>query len=170
MPVSRGAGRSPRPRSAGAWSGSPGIREGESQLPRRATQAATGEGEPAAPPSNPPPSRRSSREHRTAIAHARVTPREFAEWQAKADTAGVTLSQLIRAAMERTRVWSPDSLAEIRALIREVGRIGANVNQIARWANTHKDAADAAEVLVRLAQIERDLSAVLRLPLPRRGE
>ena len=72
--------------------------------------------------------------------------------------------------MERTRVWSPDSLAEIRALIREVGRIGANVNQIARRVNTHKDAADAATVLVQLAVIERDLKAVLRLPLPRRGE
>ncbi|MDE2710976.1 MAG: plasmid mobilization relaxosome protein MobC [Acidobacteriota bacterium] len=49
--------------------------------------------------------------------------------------------------MERTRVWSPDSRAAVRALIREVGRIGSNVNQIARRVNTHNDAAAAATPL-----------------------
>jgi hypothetical protein len=40
---------------------------------------------------------------------------------------------------------------------RELGRIGNNLNQIARWANTHKEAAEAVEVVAMLLRIEREL-------------
>ena len=44
-----------------------------------------------------------------------------------------------------------------RERVREIARIGSNLNQIARWANTYKDAAEAVEVVAHLAAIERTL-------------
>ena len=38
----------------------------------------------------------------------------------------------------------------LKELIKEVHRIGVNLNQIARWVNTYKDKADARVVLDRL--------------------
>ena len=50
----------------------------------------------------------------------------------------------------------------IRGLIKEVNRVGVNLNQIARWVNTYKDRADAQEVLAKLDEIERYLQALLK--------
>ena len=44
---------------------------------------------------------------------------------------------------------------EEKRRLRELARIGANINQLARWANTYKRTAEAVEVLVALAGIER---------------
>ena len=55
-----------------------------------------------------------------------------------------------------------------RERTRELARIGNNLNQIARWANEHKSAADAVEVSRHLAAIElalRDLAPSGRLVL-----
>ena len=52
-----------------------------------------------------------------------------------------------------------------RERTRELASIGNNFNQIARWANEHKSAADAAEVSRHLAATElalRDLAASAR--------
>ncbi len=73
--------------------------------------------------------------HRTAIAHCRLTAAELAEWRAKAERAGTTLSELMRAAMRRTRTWTAEDSAAVRERTRQVARIGNNLNQIARWAN-----------------------------------
>ena len=48
--------------------------------------------------------------------------------------------------------------------MREIARIGNNLNQLARWANTHKAAAEAVEVVAQLAAIERELAALRRGP------
>lgn len=103
---------------------------------------------------------RNQKQLRTAIVPCRVSPSELAEWRAKAERAGVTVSALIRRAMTRTRTWTAEDSAAARDLARAVGRVGVNLNQIARWANTHRDAADALEVLAQLRDIERQLSAL----------
>ena len=46
------------------------------------------------------------------------------------------------------------------ALLAALGRIGGNLNQVARWANTHKAGADAVQVLAALASIEQMISAL----------
>ena len=94
---------------------------------------------------------------RTAAAHARLSPAELEEWRAKAESAGLTLSELLRQAMGRTRTWTAAAAAE-RERTRQAARIGSNLNQTARWANTYKDAADAVEVIAHLAAIERELA------------
>ena len=44
---------------------------------------------------------------------------------------------------------------EEKRRMRELARIGANLNQLAKWANTYKRSAEALEVLAALAAIER---------------
>ena len=53
-----------------------------------------------------------------------------------------------------------------RERTRELARIGANLNQIARWANTHKTAADAVEVIAHLIAVERVLAALAPVGSP----
>jgi hypothetical protein len=42
-----------------------------------------------------------------------------------------------------------------------LNRINANLNMIAKWVNTHKSVADAVQVMVYLADVRRELGAVL---------
>ncbi len=92
---------------------------------------------------------------RTALVATRVTPAEHATWRAKAAAAGVSPSALLREAMARTRTASARSVERERTC--QIARIGNNLNQIARWANTHKGAAEAVEIVARLVAIERAL-------------
>ena len=91
----------------------------------------------------------------------RVSPTESADWRAKAAAAGVPLSALIRRAMARTRTWTAPAAEIERERTRQVGRIGNNLNQIARWANTHKGAAEAVEIVTHLVAIERALRVLV---------
>ena len=77
-------------------------------------------------------------DRRTGQIDLHVSPAEAAAWRAKAEAAGVPLSDLLRQAMARTRTWT--SAAAERDRSRQVVRIGKNLNQIARWANTHASA------------------------------
>jgi hypothetical protein len=45
--------------------------------------------------------------------------------------------------------------------LRQLTRIGVNLNQIARWANTYKRAVEAIEVLTALSSLEREIRAFL---------
>ena len=45
-------------------------------------------------------------ERRTGQLNLRVSPAELAAWRAKAQAAGVPLSDLLRQAMARTRTWT----------------------------------------------------------------
>lgn len=102
---------------------------------------------------------------RTHLVQARVSSAEFTAWTAKAAAAGVSSSALLREAMTRTGVWTPTSddverrqAREVeRERTRQIARIGANLNQVAHWANRHKSALDAVQVIVHLAAIERAL-------------
>ena len=47
-----------------------------------------------------------------------------------------------------------------RERTRELARIGANLNQIARWANTFKANVEALELVAHLVAIERSLAAL----------
>ena len=48
-----------------------------------------------------------------------------------------------------------------RERTRQVARIGSNLNQIARWANTYASEAEAVEVVAHLVAIERALAYVV---------
>ena len=99
---------------------------------------------------------------RTAVVRARVLPSEHAAWKAKAAAAGVSPSDLLRQAMARTRTWTARAVAIECERTRQVARIGNNLNQIARWANTYAETAEAVEVIVHLVAIERDIARLAR--------
>ena len=50
-----------------------------------------------------------------------------------------------------------------RERTRQIARIGNNLNQLARWANTHASAAEAVSVIAHLVSFERSLLRVARI-------
>ena len=91
---------------------------------------------------------------------ARVTPAEHAARREKAAAAGMSPSALLREAMARTRTWTAQARAIERERTQQVARIGNNLNQLARWANTHTTAAEGVSVIAHLVAFERSLLAV----------
>ena len=93
----------------------------------------------------------------------RVSPAEAAAWRAKAEAAGVPLSDLLRQAMARTRTWTAAAAEVERDRTRQVARIGNNLNQIASWANTHASAIDVVEIIANLVYIAQTLDKFARV-------
>ena len=94
---------------------------------------------------------------------ARVTPAEHALWREKAAAAGVSPSELLREAMARTRTWTASARAVERERTHQIARVGNNLNQLARWANTHASATEAVAVVAHLVSFERSLLRVARI-------
>ena len=94
------------------------------------------------------------KERRSAWIKMRVTPDEKRLIESKASAQGQTVTDFLRQrALDYRLRQSP--LEKER--IRQLARIGANMNQIARWANTYKKRAEAVEVITRLIVLEREL-------------
>ena len=102
-------------------------------------------------------------EHRTVMVAARVTPAEHAAWRKKAAAVGVSPSALLRDAMARTRTWTAAARVVERERTLQIARIGNNLNQLVRWANTHRTAAEAVSVIAHLVSFERSLLRVARI-------
>ena len=94
----------------------------------------------------------------------RCTPEEHEAWRAKATAAGLTLSELVRQSLGRVRTWTVGDRRAARERVQQLARIGNNLNQIARWANIHKGAAEATEVIGALISIERLLQEPAQEP------
>jgi hypothetical protein len=88
----------------------------------------------------------------------RLSHQEKEAWQEKAVRSGLTLSNLIRQAMSKTRTWTAGDRSLIQEQTRQISRIGNNLNQIAKWANTYKSTAQALEVIESLRAIEYALN------------
>ena len=106
----------------------------------------------------------------------RATDAEKLDWELIAHAEGLKVSQLARTLLNNysnkhgsssrsasNKVGKVRSVSLVRSaqsqqdLIRQVARIGNNLNQIARWANTYKSAAKATQVIASLAKIESSL-------------
>ena len=73
---------------------------------------------------------------------------------------GLSLSDLVRRSVGRVRTWTVAHAELERERTRCLARIGSNLNQIARWANIHKENAEALEVVAHLVAIERALDTL----------
>lgn len=93
---------------------------------------------------------------RTVWIKLRVTPDEKAAITAKAEAQGQTVTDFIR---QRALDYRLRQTPLEKERVRQLARIGANLNQIARWANIHKSRADALDVLAALVSLERELKA-----------
>jgi hypothetical protein len=97
----------------------------------------------------------------------RCTAAEKAELRQKAEAAGVPVATLLREALGRTDARRRKPAPRVDpALVLAVGRIGGNLNQIARWLNRAHAAGltptvDAVEVARRLLSVERRLAQIL---------
>ena len=80
----------------------------------------------------------------------RVTERELADFRARAGEAGMTVSDLVRFRLTGYRVRQTDADKD---RLRHLSRIGSNINQLARWANSRKAAAPALEVVLWLGRL-----------------
>ncbi|MGB5637454.1 MAG: MobC family plasmid mobilization relaxosome protein [Waterburya sp.] len=94
----------------------------------------------------------------------RLSKSEKIDWQEKAVRAGISLSNLIRQAMARTQTWTAADRGLISEQTRQISRIGNNLNQIAKWANTYKSTAEAIEVIEYLRKIEKKLEVISSFP------
>ncbi len=90
----------------------------------------------------------------------RASEAERAEWHGKARSVGLSLSDLVRRSVGRVRTWTGAHNELERERTRELARIGSNLNQIARWANIHKEDAEVVEVVAHLVAIERALDTL----------
>jgi hypothetical protein len=91
---------------------------------------------------------------RTAWIKLRVSPAEKEAITARADAQGQTVTDFIRQrALDYRLRQTPLEKERVRQLV----RIGANLNQLARWVNIHKSRAEAIDVLTALVSLEREL-------------
>ena len=97
-------------------------------------------------------------DHKTSWLSIRCTPGELAAWQATATAAGLPLSTLVRRALGRVRTWTAGRVDVEQARTRELARIGSNLNQLARWANTHKAGLEAVTIITHLSALSRELA------------
>ena len=105
--------------------------------------------------------------------HVKVTDAERIAWQAQAIAVEMTLTDFIRQAIgANSSGIAPRNRRSVRhadpALLAALGRVGNNLNQLARWANTYKSTVDVVQVLLVLVAIENILLSYR--PTPRRGE
>ncbi len=92
--------------------------------------------------------------NRTAWIKLRVTPAEKEAITAKAQAQGQTVTDFIR---QRVLDYRLRQTPMEKEHVRQLARAGANLNQLARWANTYKSRAEAIQVLAVLLSIERSL-------------
>lgn len=81
----------------------------------------------------------------------RMTREERAELEMKAASAGLSLGDLVRSSIDRVQVVNRQDWRRMAFLFANMTN---NLNQLAKWANTHKDHAEALAVLVRIRSLE----------------
>lgn len=86
------------------------------------------------------------------VIKVRVTHNQYLFLKAKAGAAGMTVSELLRDHGDKVAVVNR---TDWRMRTYQLAKIGTNLNQIAHWANAHKSAAEAHQVVLALLRLER---------------
>ncbi|NDV23841.1 MobC family plasmid mobilization relaxosome protein [Desulfovibrio sp. JC022] len=94
---------------------------------------------------------------RTAWLNVRVTVDEKNSVVEEAANRGMTMGDFMRQLLGKRRVRKT---RREREKLLQLARIGNNLNQLARWANTYKSGADSVLILAELAAIERELKCI----------
>ena len=91
----------------------------------------------------------------------RTTDEEKRHWQDIAENKGVSLSELVRSSLGGLRLRKRREPPKVAPeLLRELARIGNNLNQIAHAANRHHQPLASTALLIRLIEIDRELAAI----------
>ncbi len=96
------------------------------------------------------------------VIYVRLSEDEYQEALMKASLAGISLAELARRALRRTRTWTIRERDEVRQLRHQIARIGNNLNQIARRLNVAEvpDMADVLKAYKELYRIRLTLEAL----------
>jgi len=90
----------------------------------------------------------------------RTTAEEKRHWQEIAENKGVTLSELVRSSLGGLRLRKRREAPRVAPdLLRELARIGNNLNQLAHAANRRRPL-ETTVLLIRLIEIDRELAAI----------
>ncbi|MBU0517284.1 MAG: MobC family plasmid mobilization relaxosome protein [Proteobacteria bacterium] len=81
----------------------------------------------------------------------RVTPEEHALILERIEASGLTMSALFRDHLGRVKIRNREDEKRRHAVL---NRVNANLNQVAKWANTHKSGADAFRVCAMLMDVK----------------
>ncbi len=84
----------------------------------------------------------------------RVSTEEKKSFEQKANESGMTMADLIR---QRLLTFRIRKTAHEQERIRMLARVGNNINQLARWANSHKSGLEAIQIIMRLDAILQEL-------------
>lgn len=94
---------------------------------------------------------------RTAWVTVRVTQAEKKKFIEQAKAEDMSIGDFVRMRLNTPRVRKTKSE---RAKVLQLARIGNNLNQLARWANTYKSGTDSLRLLMRLQDIKEQLSCL----------
>ncbi len=127
---------------------------GKASLPDVATLRVPhiGAGEGTSPPSIPLKNQKEKVMKRDRVIRFRVSTEEKAAIKDKALAQSQTLTDFLR---QRALNYRLRSSQDEKERIHQLARIGNNLNQLARWANTYKDRAEAMTILGALVSLER---------------
>ncbi|MDR2573639.1 MAG: plasmid mobilization relaxosome protein MobC [Desulfovibrio sp.] len=100
-------------------------------------------------------------EARSAFIKLRVTMEEKNAVAAKAEAQGLTVADFLR---QRALEYRLRQTPLEKERVRQLARIGSNLNQLARWANIHKGRTEVLDVLLALAAFERELKSLPEPP------
>lgn len=92
------------------------------------------------------------------VIRLRASTEDRDRWQAKAERAGVSMSNLIRQSLDEIPVSKRRRIDVDPAFIRQIAMLGNNLNQIAHWHNAkHGKGIESIVVLSRLVEIDRQM-------------
>lgn len=98
---------------------------------------------------------------RTAAVMVRVLPEERDILRTNAALHGMNMSDYIRQTCLGVRLRRTP---EEKRRLRELARIGANINQLTRWANTYKRGVDTVAIVSALVSLERQIAMFAAMP------
>ena len=90
----------------------------------------------------------------------RLTDEERAELEAKANAAGMTMTDFVREHIGKTTIVNRK---DWQRLVYLTSNIANNLNQLAKWCNTYTSNIDAIRVVIKLAEIEKMVHQIVRI-------
>jgi len=106
--------------------------------------------------------RKKPEDKRSTYAQVRMTQAEKIDFKKLAGASGISLSDLFRQAIKRVRPWTPEHKEIEKEKIRQLARIGNNLNQIARAVNTQGVVNFEMDILEKLSHIETEITTTLK--------
>ncbi len=103
-------------------------------------------------------------EHKTERLAFRLPADTAAKWRKLAAEQNLSLSDFVRGRVDSGSIKHrkrKSFVAADPALLRQIAMLGNNLNQIARYVNEKKSAADTFSIVARLIQIRNDLDKLL---------